>query len=488
MKLLSKINIPLVIRIEGLLLLVEGLFMLSVLPVTFFYTGVYAFSMPVSALITMMMGLVFVVATRRHKKDKTTERDGVVIVCISWLVLSLFGSLPYLFSKSVPNFTDAFFEALSGFTTTGATILPDIENVSKDILFWRSMTQWMGGLAIIAFPIAILPVLSIGGMQLFMTEMNSITNDKLHPRIMHTVKRVWLLYVFFTLLETLLLYFGDMDFYDALCHAMSTISSGGFSTHNANMSDFSSYSQIVVCVFMVLAGCNFTLLLLSITRPRYKAIIHDEEFSAYLKNIFFVGLGFALVLWLVSHLNVATAFRQAFFSVVSCITTTGFFVADYAQWPLFLSVFMLLLIFVGGCSGSSSGGVRVIRHLIFIRNSFIELKRIIHPNAIVPVKINDKSLSSSGIFKNITFIVISFFVIVASLVILLSMGIDFETSIGASLATLSNAGVSMGAVGPFGSYVFMPQIAKWILMLLMLLGRLELFTLIILFSRHFWKN
>ena len=488
MRFLSKINAPLILRIEGLLLLVEGFFMLAALPITYFYSSVYVFSMPFAALITIMMGLVFVVATRRHKGEKTTARDGVVIVFISWLVLSLFGCLPYLFSKSVPNFTDAFFEAMSGFTTTGATVLTDIESVSKDILFWRSMTQWLGGLAIIVFPIAILPLLSIGGMQLFITEMNGITYDKLHPRIMHTVKRIWFLYIFFTLLETLLLCMGDMDFYDALSHSMATISTGGFSTRNANMSAFSSYSQIVVCAFMVLAGCNFTLLLLSFTRRKFTAIFRDEEFSAYLKNIFVVSVGFALVLLLVNHIKAPTAFRQSFFSVISCATTTGFFVADYAQWPLFLTVFMLLLIIVGGCSGSASGGIRVIRHLIFIRNSFFELKRIIHPNAIVPVKINDKSLSSNGVYKNITFIFIYFFVTIIGVIILLSLGVDFETSLGASLATLSNTGTAIGSVGPFGSYVFMPQFAKWVLMLLMLLGRLELFTFIILFSRNFWKN
>lgn len=488
MKLLSKVNIPLIVRIEGLLLLLEGLFMLLVLPFTYFYSGVYVFSMPVSALITLMMGFVMMVATRSHKNDKTTSRDGVVVVCISWLILSLFGCLPYLFSKSVPNFTDAFFEALSGFTTTGATVLTNIESVSKDILFWRSMTQWIGGLAIIAFPIAILPFLSIGGMQLFITELNGITYDKLHPRIMHTVKRVWFLYIFFTLLETFLLCLGDMNLYDALCHSMTTISSGGFSTRNANISAFSGYSQMVVCAFMVFSGCNFTLLLLCIFRGRFVAVFRDEEFSAYLKNIFFVSIGFVLVLLFVNHVGAATAFRQSFFSVVSCITTTGFYVTDYSQWPLFLLLFMLLLIFVGGCSGSSSGGIRVIRHLIFVRNSFLELKRIIHPNAIIPVKINSKSLTSNGVYKNIIFIFIYFFVFVAGTMILLSMGIDFATSIGASLGTLSNVGVSIGSVGPFGSYVFMPQAAKWILMVFMLLGRLELFTLIILFSREFWKN
>ena len=245
MKFQSKINLPLVLRIEGFLLLVEGFFMLTVLPVTYFHHGLYAFSMPFSALITLLTGFILLIATRNHKKEKTTSRDGVFIVCISWLVLSLFGAMPFLLSKSVPNFTDGFFEALSGFTTTGATILTRIETVPKDILFWRSLTQWLGGLAIIVFPIVILPYLSMSGMQLFISEMNGITYDKLHPRIMHTVKRIWGIYLFFTLLETILLYWGDMDFYDALCHSMTTISSGGFSTRTANMGEFSNYSHVL---------------------------------------------------------------------------------------------------------------------------------------------------------------------------------------------------------------------------------------------------
>ena len=233
----STINIPLVLRIEGFLLLMEGLFMLTVLPATYLYHGIYTFSMPFSALITLLTGFVLLIATRGHKGEKTSSRDGVFIVCTSWLVLSLFGAMPYLLSKSVPNFTDGFFEALSGFTTTGATILTNIEAVPKDILLWRSMTQWIGGLAIIVFTIAILPFLSMSGMQLFVAEMNGINYDKLHPRIMHTAWRIWGIYLFLTILETLLLYLGDMNLYDALCHSMTTVSSGGFSTRTANMGE-----------------------------------------------------------------------------------------------------------------------------------------------------------------------------------------------------------------------------------------------------------
>ena len=487
MKWKTKINHPLVLRIEGFLLLIEGLFMLTVLPVTYFYHGLYAFSMPFSVLITLLTGFIFVIATRKHKNDKTSSRDGVYIVCISWLVLSLFGAMPFLLSKSVPNFTDGFFEALSGFTTTGATILTRIESVPKDILFWRSMTQWIGGLAIIVFPLAILPYLGMSGMQLFVSEMNGITYDKLHPRILHTVKRIWFIYLFFTLLETVLLYLGDMNLYDALCHSMSTISSGGFSTRTESLGAFSNYSQVVVSVFMVLSGCNFSLLLLSLTWKSF-TILRNQEFRSFLLYTLFLGIGIGLVLLLACQRSFGTAFRESFFSVISAFSTTGFYVSDYTAWPIFLWVILFLLMFIGACSGSTSGGVKLFRHLIFVKNSMLELKRIIHPNAVLPVKVNGKAISTSGVYKHITFVFVYFLVFLIGAVVLLASGIDFETSLGASVATLSNVGTGIGRVGPGGSYVIFPQFAKWVLMFFMLLGRVELFSLLTLFSRGFWKN
>ncbi len=461
--------------------------MLTVLPVTYLHHGLYAFSMPFSALITLLTGIILLIATRKHKDDKTSSRDGVYVVCISWLVLSLFGAMPYLLSKSVPNFTDGIFEALSGFTTTGATVFTRIEDVPKDILLWRSMTQWLGGLAIIVFTIAILPYLGMSGMQLFVAEINGLNYDKLHPRIMHTVRRIWGLYLFFTLLETLLLYWGDMDFYDALCHSMSTISSGGFSTRTESLGAFSHYSQVVVTVFMVLSGCNFSLLLLSISWRSF-AILKNQEFKTFLLYILCVIIGIGLVLVFACHLSLGSAFRQSFFSVISSFTTTGFFVSDYTVWPSFLWIVLILLMFIGGCSGSTSGGVKIFRHLIFVKNSVLELKRIIHPNAVLPVKVNSKSISTSGVYKNVSFIFIYFLVFLAGAIVLLFTGTDFSTAIGASAATLSNVGTGVGLVGPGGSYVAFPLGAKWILMLMMILGRVELFSLITLLSRSFWRN
>ena len=487
MKWKTKINHPLVLRIEGQLLLIEGLFMLTVLPVTYLHRGLYAFSMPFSALITLLTGFILLIATRNHKDEKTTSRDGVYVVCISWLVLSLFGAMPYLLSKSVPNFTDGFFEALSGFTTTGATIMTQIESLPKDILLWRSMTQWLGGLAIIVFTVAILPYLGMSGMQLFVAEINGINYDKLHPRIMHTVRRIWGLYLFFTLLETLLLYLGDMDFYDAICHSMSTISSGGFSTRTESIGAFSNYSQVVVSVFMVLAGCNFSLLLLSLSWKSF-ALFKNQEFRNFLLYILIISIGIGLVLVFVCQMSFGNAFRQSFFSVISSLTTTGFFVGNYTVWPSFLWIVLFLLMFIGGCSGSTSGGVKIFRHLIFVKNSVLELKRIIHPNAVLPVKVNEKAISTGGVNKNLSFIFIYFLVFVAGSIILLFTGADFNTAIGASVAALSNVGTGIGQVGPGGTYVAFTLGSKWVLMLLMLLGRVELFSLITLLSRSFWRN
>lgn len=483
----TKINLPLVFRIEGFLVLIEGLFMLAALPVTYLYRGLYAFSMPFSALITLLTGLVLIIATRQHRGENIKSHDGVFIVCISWLVLSLFGAIPFLLSKSVPNFTDGFFEAMSGFTTTGATVLTRLESVPKDILFWRSMTQWIGGLAIIVFSLAILPYLGMSGMQLFVSEINGITYDKLHPRIMHTVRRIWFIYLFFTLLETLLLYWGDMDFYDALCHSMSTISSGGFSTRTGNIGEFSNYSQVVITVFMVLSGCNFSLLLLSLSWRSF-TILKNQEFRTFLLYILFTGIGVGIVLLFACHKSLGSAFRESFFSVISAFTTTGFFIGDYSTWPVFLYVVLFMLMFIGACSGSTSGGIKIFRHLLFVKNSMLELRRIIHPNAVLPVKINGKAISSSGVYKHTSFIFIYFLVFLIGAIILLALGTSFDTSIGASVAALSNVGTGIGQVGPGGSYYIFPTGAKWMLLLLMLLGRVEVFSLITLLSRSFWKN
>ena len=481
-----KISLPVLIRIQGYLLLIEGLFMLTVVPVTYFHHGINAFSMPFAALITVLTGFILCFSTRRVRGQRVNHREGVISISLSWVMLSVFGGLPFLLGKNVPNFTDAFFEALSGFTTTGATILTNIESVPKDILLWRSMTQWIGGLAIIVFPVVLIPFLSVGGMQLFMTEMNGINYDKLHPRIMHTAKRLWGLYLFFTVLEVVLLHAGDMDWFDAVCHSMTTISTGGFSTRTSSLAGYSNYTQIVVIFFMALSGCNFTLLLITLVRNP-KALFSNEEFKYFVGLILGVGSLLAVILMAWLKMDFGQAMRSSFFNVVSMLTTTGFFVSDYTLWPTGLWAILLILMFIGACSGSTSGGIKIIRHLIFTKNSVLELKRAIHPNAVLPVKINRKSISQGVVFKTMTFVFVYFLLFIAGAILLLTLGVEFNTSVGATLATLGNLGTGVGSVGPYGTYAFLPQVAKWILALFMLLGRVELFTLITVFSRNFWK-
>lgn len=482
----GKIRLPVLIRTQGYLLLIEGLFMLTVVPVTYFHHGINAFSMPFAALITALTGLILCFSTRKARGERINHREGVITISLSWVMLSIFGGLPFLLGKNVPNFTDAFFEALSGFTTTGATILTHIESVPKDLLLWRSMTQWLGGLAIIVFAVALIPFLSVGGMQLFMTEMNGINYDKLHPRIMHTAKRLWGLYLFFTVLEAILLHFGDMDWFDAVCHSMTTISSGGFSTRSSSLAGYSNYSQIVVTFFMSLSGCNFTLLLITLVRNP-KALFSNEEFKHFVIMILAISVVLTVILMTCLNMGLGSATRSSFFTVISVLTTTGFFVTDYTLWPTGLWSILLVMMFIGACSGSTSGGIKIIRHLIFTKNSFLELKRAIHPNAVLPVKINKKSVSQGVVFKTMTFVFVYFLIFVGGAILLLTFGVDFNTAVGATLATLSNLGTGIGSVGPFGTYAFLPQVVKWILALLMLLGRVELFTLITVFSRNFWK-
>jgi Trk-type K+ transport systems, membrane components len=443
--------------------------------------------MPVSALITLCTGFILRFATRSCVIKALNSREGVLTVVSSWLVVSLFGGLPYLLSNVVPGITEAFFESISGFTTTGATVLVDIEEVPKDILFWRSLTQWLGGLGILLFAIAILPSLGAAGLQPSVTEMNGLSYDKLHPRVFMVVKRLWGFYFIATLAAFVLLAVGEMSAYDALNHALTTLSSGGFSTKNTSVAGYGPYTQSVLIFFMILSGCNFSLLYLAIVRQS-TLLFKNEEFQGYLLAIFVVGLLVSVGLFFMAHFSAGTALMDSFFAVVSALSTTGLFVADYMTWPVALWLLLLLLMFIGACSGSTSGGFKMIRHQVLFKNSFLEMKRILHPNALIPVKINGKSLSSSIVFKAMALVFVYMIVFAIGMVILRLLGLDYQTSIGASVACLSNVGTGFGAVGPGGTYAFIPQVAKWILILLMIFGRLEIFTIIVLFSRNFWKS
>lgn len=482
----KKINYGIIARITGFLLMIEGLFMLSALPITFIYCGYDCYTMPLSSLITFSVGFVLFLLNRKVKKE-IDKRDGYITVVLVWIVFTLFGSLPYLISESIPRFTDAFFETISGFTTTGSTILIDIEALPKDILYWRSLTQWLGGMGIIVLTVAILPFFGIGGFQLYIAEMPGVTYDKLHPRITATAKRIWAIYIIFTLAQIGLLCLGDMPLYDSICHALTTMSSGGFSIYNNSIASCSVYSQYVIIFFMIFAGTNFTLHYFAL-HFKFKKIFHDEEYRIYLTIIGVFTLIIAIGLSIAGDLNIEKAFRESLFTVTSILTTTGFATVNYLVWPSIFWILIVVLMFIGGCAGSTSGGMKIIRPVLLIKNSQAELRRSIHPNAILSVKLNGRSVPMEIIYKTMAFFLMYILTFVVGMVVLSTFGLDFETAIGASISSVGNIGPAIGHVGPIDSFAFMPSAAKWTLGFLMLLGRLELFTVLVLFSPYFWKK
>ncbi|MDZ7743023.1 MAG: potassium transporter TrkG [Bacteroidota bacterium] len=376
---------------------------------------------------------------------------------------------------------------MSGFTTTGASILTDIESVPRGILFWRSLTHWIGGMGIIVLSVAILPVLGIGGMQLFVAEMPGIQPDKLHPRITQTAKRLWGVYLLLTVAETLLLLGGGMDLFNALCHTFGTVATGGFSTQNASIANYSPFIQYVIIIFMILAGTNFTLHYFAL-HGRFGRVWKNEEFRKYIYLFFIVTAILTVSLILLRHEEFELAFRESLFQVVSIVTTTGYVSADYLLWPGILWMVIFLLMFVGGSAGSTGGGIKVVRQLLLFKNSGMELKRLVHPNALIPVRLNGKAVNQEIIFKVMAFFLIYIIIFALGTLVMSMLGLDFETAIGASVATLGNIGPGIGDVGPTGNYAAIPLFGKWFLSFLMLLGRLELFTVLIILTPAFWKK
>ncbi len=481
------INFKVIIKVIGFLLIIEGVFMFAGLPFSLYYGEHESFSILYSGLITILTGGILWFSTRKHPKN-IGRKEGYVIVAITWIIISLFGTLPFLISGTIPNFTDAFFETISGFTTTGATILTDIEAMPKGILFWRSMTHWIGGMGIIVFTVAILPILGIGGMQLYSAEMPGVTKDKLHPRITATAKRLWAIYMILTLAETIFLLIGGMSLFDALCHSFGTVATGGFSTHNASAAGFSAYNQYVIIVFMILAGTNFTLHYFAL-HGQLRKVWRNEEFRYFIYLILTGTLIITLVLAISKDgMSVEEAFRTSFFQVTSIITTTGYITDNYMLWPGMVWFLIVLMMFVGGMAGSTGGGIKVVRQLLLLKNSLLELKRLIHPQAIIPVRMNGKVVSQDIIFKVMAFFLIYIIIFLFGTTVMTLFGLDGASAIGAAAATIGNIGPGIGKVGPVDNYAFIPDGGKWFLSFLMLLGRLELFTVLILFSPAFWKK
>ena len=498
---MKHLNIKIIISFLGLTSMMNGFFMLLSVPFSWYHQEEAVSGILWAGLLTILLGFSIWYATRNAPK-KLQKKEGYMIVTFGWLMLTLTGTLPYLFTGSIPNLVDAVFEAISGYSTTGASILTDIEAMPKGILFWRSSTHWIGGMGIIVLTIAILPLLGIGGMQLFMAEAPGPSADKMHPRITETAKRLWAIYFLFTMLEFLLLKVAGMSWFDAINHAMATLSTGGFSTKNDSLAFWNSMPmvQYIIILFMFIAGTNFLLSYFALT-AKYNKILRNEEFKYYFLGVlgFIVLITFVVVFFQDSNLitsvhhpmpwgRLESSFRQVAFQVVAIVTTTGFVSADYTMWHAVVTMLFFLLFFIGGSAGSTAGGVKIVRHIIMMKNAILEFKKILHPNAIIPVRYNKSRVPGKVVYNILSFFVLYMGVFIGSAVVLSFMGLDFETAIGAAASSLGNVGPAFGKLGPVSNYAWLPDSAKLFTSFLMLIGRLELFTVLVLFTPFFWRK
>lgn len=502
-------NWKMVFRTQGALLGIESLFLLLPTAVALFCREADAFAFGFSTAITAVCGLIFL-RIGRHASKRVTEREGYVIVALVWVIFSLFGMLPFYLSGAIPEFTDAFFETMSGFTTTGATILTDIESMSHATLFWRSLMQWLGGMGIIVLTVAILPMFGLGGMQLYSAEATGISYEKLSPRITDTAKRLWATYTLLTIIEAALLALFGMGEFDAICHAFSTIATGGFSTRNLSIAAYTSPAiHYTIAGFTLLAGINFTLIIL-LFRGKPQRLFKDEETHWYfiaigiatailtaelfLQNFTHVGAGFenataqSVSGWLPTLRAAEQSFRYAFFEVVCTMTSCGFALGDYMEWKPVLWCLIFILMFTGGCAGSTAGGVKWVRIIVFVKNSLTELRQRVHPYAVFSVNISGKPLGWSSIQNVMAFMFFYLVFVLLGMIAFCALGVDFTEALGASAAAIGNIGPALGEYGPAGNYSAFPTIGKWIYSFLMLVGRLELFTVLLLFSPTLWRK
>lgn len=481
------INFKTIIRIIGILLLLETTMFLVCSGVSFYYRESDMLDFWKAGGITAGVGLLLAFLGKGGERQ-LTRRDGYVLVSFAWVAFSLFGMLPFYIGGYIPDITNAFFETMSGFSSTGATILNNIESLPHGILFWRSMTQWIGGLGIIMFTIAVLPIFGISGLQVFAAEASGPTHDKVHPRIGITAKWIWSIYAGITALLVGLLMLGGMDWFDSICHAFATTGTGGFSTKQASVAHYSSpYIEYVISIFMFISGINFTLLLLFVNR-KFKKFISNAELKFYFGSVILFTAIIALVLYYTSRMGMEESFRKSLFQVISLQTSTGFATDDYMKWaPVLWGLFTIIML-MGACAGSTTGGLKCIRMVILTKVSRNEFKHILHPNAVLPIRINKQVIPPSIVSTVLAFCFIYLIIIIVSTLLMMAMGVGTAESLGCVISSIGNMGPGLGETGPAYSWNALPDAAKWLLSFLMLLGRLELFTVLLLFTPDFWKR
>jgi trk system potassium uptake protein TrkH len=440
-----------------------------------------------SILICGGIGLAGLALLRSGRKE-IGNREGFAIVGLGWIGVCLLGALPYLLAGILPIWVNACFESTSGFTTTGATVIEDLEILPKGILFWRSLTHWLGGMGIILLSMAILPMLGVGGMQLYRAEVPGPVPDRLKPRIRETAKTLWMVYVVLSALQAALLWVGGMNLFDAVCHTFGTMATGGFSTHNASIGHYqSAYQEGVVTFFMVVAGANFALHY-RLLRGDPLCYTRDSEFRFYILSILIATGLSAAFLWGSTYESLGTSFRYAVFQVTSILTTTGYVTADYEQWPPAVQHILFSLLFFGGCAGSTGGSVKCVRILLLLKQAFKEIYRLIHPHAVSTIKLGRKTVPADVMESVLGFSLFYLGIFVVASLLMSCLGLDFKSALASVAACIGNVGPGLGAVGPVKTYLPLLPAAKWVLILCMILGRLEIFTLLILLLPQFWRK
>ena len=485
----AQINFPALTRIVGLLLLIESMFMLIPLITCLVYNENDYKAFLITILITSVVGGVMTIATRSSDKDMG-KREGFLLTALTWVVFSIFGMLPFMLGDSKMSISDAFFEAMSGFTTTGASVMTSINHLSNGIHMWRCLMQWIGGMGIILFTLAVIPMLNhSGGMQMFNAEVTGVTRDKLRPRISQTAKGLWLVYIILTLILCALLWLGPMNLFDSICHAFSTMSTGGFSTRTESIGAWDTvYVKSVLTLFMFLGGVNFALLFRAAT-GHVGDLWKSEVFRAY---VIIVGVMLGLFVVAIVANNQVHSWESVtidpLFQIVSTITSTGLTIGDFENWGPFVVALTFMLMMFGACAGSTSGGAKIDRMLFLMKNIRNEIYRSLHPNAICSVRINGKVLSADVVNKVIAFLCIYVILILVGGIVLTATGIPLVDAFFSAFSCIGNTGLGAGVTGYGGSYDIIPDVGKWVLSLLMLMGRLELFTVLLLFTRTFWKK
>lgn len=482
------INFRFITQLMGRLILIESFFLFLCAVIAFFYQESDFWAFTFSAIFTAIAGGIMTY-TIPVKERILARRDGYFLVTVVWLIFSIFGALPYIMGGTIPSFVDAFFETMSGFTTTGSSILNDIESLPHATLFWRSLTQWLGGLGIIVLFLALLSNLGIEGRDLYIAEVPGPILSKTTFTFSGTARRLWILYTIMTLSQTILLTIGGMDLFDSICHSFTTMATGGFSTKQDSIAYWdSAYIQYVITFFMILAGTNFALLYTTIKGRSTTHIYKDDEFRSYLFIIAGATLIITLALYYSGWGGWEKSFRDSLFQVVTLLTTTGFATADYLLWTPMVQLLLFIILFLGASSGSTSGGMKIVRILLLVKNAFTQLKRTIHPYAVITVKYDQKSVHPDMMANITSFATLYLLLFLASTFILMLMVGDVATASSAVITCMSNVGPGFGNVGPMSNFATLSDGAKMFLSILMLIGRLEVITVMVLFTKAFWKR